>query len=108
MKAQHTPGPWRTSDCGDWSASHDGLGSSCYQGIKDARGNVVALAVAHHPKAFSEPDTEANARLIAAAPYLLSALQSLHAAMACYDSTPEEFLALASARKAIDEATGQP
>ena len=77
MTTQHTPGPWRTSDNGEWTASYDGLGSSCYQGIKDEFGNVVALAVAHDPNLFSDPDTYANARLIAAAPDLLEALKNL-------------------------------
>lgn len=75
MGAKHTSGPWHISDSGDWSANHDGLGSSCYQGIKDELGNVVALAVAHDSEPFSEPDTDAIARLIAAAPDLLKALQ---------------------------------
>ena len=75
MNTQHTSGPWRTSDSGEWTANHDGLGSSCYQGIKDELGNVVALAVAHDPNHFSDPDTQANARLIAAAPELLFELK---------------------------------
>lgn len=37
---------------------------------------------------------------------LLEALRSLHAAMACYDGTPEETLALNAARAAIAKATG--
>jgi hypothetical protein len=75
--SKSTPGPWRTSDSGEWTANHDGFGSSCYQGIKDELGNVVALAVAHDPKHFSDPDTQANACLIAAAPDLLEALQEV-------------------------------
>ena len=72
--AKHTPGPWRLSGCGQWSASHDGIGSSCYEGISDEFGNVVALAVAHDSDYFSKPDPDANARLIAVAPELLAEL----------------------------------
>jgi hypothetical protein len=76
MKEKHTPGPWRMSDCGDWSASHDGYGATCYSGVKDQTGAVVAIAVAHDPEPFdSDPDPRANARLIAAAPDLLESLQ---------------------------------
>lgn len=75
MNAKHTPGPWRMSDCGEWSASHDGYGASSYIGVKDQAGTVVAIAVAHDPEPFgSDPDPEANARLIAAAPDLLTML----------------------------------
>lgn len=47
-----------------------------------------------------------TACLIAAAPDLLESLRGLYAAMACYESTPEETLALEYARAAIAKATG--
>lgn len=50
--------------------------------------------------------TEANAHLIAAAPNLLAALNTLVAAMGCHDSTPEEFNALTEARAAVAAAEG--
>ena len=53
-----------------------------------------------------QKEAEKLSRVMQAGPKLLSALQSLYAAMACHDNTPEEFLALASARTAIDKATG--
>jgi hypothetical protein len=73
--SKHMPEIWRTSDSGGWSASHDGNGSSCYQGIKDERGCVIALVVAHEERLDVDPDTRANARLIAAVPLLLEALK---------------------------------
>lgn len=78
MSTKHTPGPWRMSDCGKWSVSHDGYGATSYIGVKDQTGAVVAIAVAHDPEPFSSnPDPEANARLIAAAPKLLTSAQSV-------------------------------
>jgi hypothetical protein len=74
---KHTPGPWKSSpNTGAWSAINDGIGSSCYEAVKDAEGNVVALAVAHSPSLFADPDSGPNARLIAASPKLLAALQA--------------------------------
>jgi hypothetical protein len=75
----HSPGPWRvTCDAGDWHAACDQNGTSCYQGIRDADGVVVGIAVAHdasvHWSTKVDPDT--NARLMAAAPDLLDALRT--------------------------------
>lgn len=58
MKAQHTPGPWMPS----WRD---------YGGVIDKDGYVVAQAATFRNKEV----IEANARLIAAAPDLLEALQ---------------------------------
>lgn len=108
MISKHTSGPWRKSDCGHWSASHDGIGSICYQGIKDELGNVVALAVAHDLKPFGDLDTEANARLIAAAPELLEALQGMLASFCDIDCGEfDRKLAVKDARAAIVKATGE-
>jgi hypothetical protein len=112
MSAKHASGPWRTSDSGEWTANHDGLGSSCYQGIKDELGNVVALAVAHDPNHFSDPDTQANARLIAAAPCLLDALQELTQIASvleatCLGDSRAKKNRMDRARAAIAKATGE-
>ncbi len=105
--SKHTPGTWRTSDCGEWSASYDGLGSSCYQGVKDEFGNVVALAVAHNSELFSEPDTEANARLIAAAPDLLAVCQELEQSASYWSEYDVPLGIVDRIKSAIDKATGE-
>ena len=76
MSAKPTPGPWAVTAGDDWwSASHDGTGSSEYQVVRSADG-VVALVVSHTASVWRRPPpTDANARLIAAAPDLLEALQ---------------------------------
>ncbi|MFV0673623.1 hypothetical protein [Variovorax sp. tm] len=71
---KHTPGPWMVSnDTGDWNVYPDGNGMSCYQAIR-AGNTIVGFAVARS-RGFVEPDTRANAHLIAAVPELLAALQ---------------------------------
>ena len=88
--AKHTPGPWRTEPAPH--RSHWILGSV-----------PVALTV--------EP-SEANARLIAAAPDLLAALRDMidRYARAMKDSGvshyPEAMVEIRSARAAIAKATG--
>lgn len=56
----------QVSDVGGWDARHDGIGASSYQGIKDANGVVVALAVAHSPNPLTSPSTEEHARRLVA------------------------------------------
>lgn len=67
METKHTPGPWRIGTPGP---------NGCYT-IGTVRGLMTAM-IAH---SRNEPDqaieAEANARLIAAAPCLLEALQAL-------------------------------
>lgn len=67
MSAKHTPGPWRVviSDNGD----------RCE--IEAANKDCVARAFAPFPFDTSWDERDANARLIAAAPELLEALQDL-------------------------------
>jgi hypothetical protein len=56
--------PWRiTADADNWNASHDGLGTSSYCGIRDASGKVVALAVAQSPD-YGDPDCRPIAEAI--------------------------------------------
>lgn len=52
-----------TADAGDWSATHDGLGTSSYCGIRNEAGEVVALAVAHLPE-YGDPDCRSIAARI--------------------------------------------
>lgn len=97
MSSKHTPGPWevRTID--------NSLGSV------DTVGGVVTVAQAQEvsvaDRNLGSPERKANARLIAAAPDLLEALQSL---VACITSTrgPNADAALHASRLAILKATG--
>jgi hypothetical protein len=74
METKHTPGPWRVSnDAGDWNVYPDSSGTSCYQAIRAGK-TIVGFAVARS-RGFTEPDTQPNANLLAAAPELLAALQ---------------------------------
>lgn len=65
-KTSHTPGPWEAKPTGPWDG-WDGWS------VEDAFGSVVCDA---HGSQFSGT-REANARLIAASPDLLEALQSV-------------------------------
>ena len=64
--SEHTPGPWR-----DWNKS---CGAVMAPKKKDTWGSRAVALVTHWP---SEEERAANARLIAAAPDLLDALEKL-------------------------------
>lgn len=64
----HTPGPWRVEE--SW-------GAPCIQ----AKKRPVATVLYHNGS--EDPDVEANARLIAAAPDLLAAAEAAAAACDC-------------------------
>ena len=69
MSAQHTPGPWRVGPVDDTrivSVKHD---------------EEIAIASGDYDSPEGWPIMEANARLIAAAPDLLDALQKLCATL---------------------------
>jgi hypothetical protein len=70
MSTQHTPGPWGTDH-----KDHD----SPYQNIKIKAGSktVCTIWIDDAPDHAFNSEQEANARLIAAAPDLLEALQNL-------------------------------
>ena len=96
MSAKHTPGPWRFA----WGGGH--------ALVFDAKGGPTIAGVPFNCD-DDIPLVEANARLIAAAPELLEALQSCEKALqalchpVCKDD-PDSPLNLASA--AIAKATG--
>jgi hypothetical protein len=101
VSAGHTPGPWRfdefqrvtgfaVSGCG----LHGGLLALAYIKKKGPY-TLVALGVA---------EAKANARLIAAAPELLAALQTL---MGSIEGLQENLDAAKAARAAIAKATGE-
>lgn len=89
--SKHTPGPWN-------------------QGHSDVGKEVVFLNGLTEPEKTLGPDdtwidcvTEANARLIAAAPELLDALQRLLEQTRQYGHAPE----IEDAERAIAKATGE-
>ena len=85
--ANHTPGPWRH--------------------VRNAKGELFILAFGGQTEL---PETEANARLIAAAPDLLAALQTVIESAddtgCSSDLTVVESAAVDQARTAIAKATG--
>jgi hypothetical protein len=91
MSAPHTPGPWL------FTAEMYGLDNMRVFGVNDATGNGVANC-GHDGRG----QCEANARLIAAAPDLLAALQELLALHIAHHNAIEH----AAARAAIRKATG--
>lgn len=80
---KHTPGPWHSVDengvpitSDDWSLGYDGCGNCVGSLITDSDGTVVAQAVLvyRRDEKVNERLT-ANARLMAAAPEMLDALE---------------------------------
>lgn len=73
---KHTPGPWRIDVNGseNWSVDYEGPSSTFMTICAQGRREPVGFAV--EPTAWgSDEEIEANARLIAAAPDLLEALE---------------------------------
>ncbi len=100
----HTPGPWH---CG--TLRETGINA----GIDVDADNNSNLALVHHePLDRDSGETKANARLIAAAPDLLAALEGLLADIAEYQTINklggEKNHWQVQARAAIAKATGQP
>lgn len=96
MNAQHTPGPWkmRAAIKSDEFDIRDEGSSGGYAPIAKVKGD----------KRSTMEQAAANARLIAAAPDLLDALQTMPQSMS---ATDEEYWAwVDKARAAIDKATG--
>lgn len=102
METQHTPGPWRIENDTDGERFHI---------VGGALGSVVTTI-----DYLREPDSEeeANARLIAAAPLLLKALEQLVLAASAIRDGERDEMALAGyawaddvARAAIREARGE-
>jgi hypothetical protein len=106
MNTKHTPGPWYVGDL----AAPDLAGRNML--VYASSGYAVADAKIFHCM-FGVPEMEANARLIAAAPDLLEALQHLmldleyHGLAGFYSETSGSGLggAVADARAAIAKAT---
>ena len=109
MTERHTPGPWslgNAANCGDGYAV-------CSGAFVVARvvGNGYPIGRGH------APDSDANARLIAAAPELLAALETLvrgrpttppnHAVLGKDSVAYMNWLAFEAARAAIARARGE-
>lgn len=75
MTAQHTPGPW-TFDA-ESDKRHKQFAIMAGTGGLDGEGGKVAAVFAGFGAHFDWAESEANARLIAAAPELLAALKTL-------------------------------
>ena len=95
MNAKHTPGPWSIGE-------HQKIISTGWSIRIPSDGSAIAYVLGER-----NPELQANARLIAAAPDLLAALKELlH--MPEFDGTPEASLlrrdAKRAARAAIDRA----
>lgn len=106
MNAQHTPGPWVGKVDGiypetDWSADHEHASTASWVAINAPNGSTVALATI---TGWNDDKLEANARLIAAAPDLLQALEYIGRFI---DPTAKDAETMVKhARTAIAKATG--
>lgn len=104
MSAAHTPGPWVV-----WTANEE-IGS-----VTTADGMIAIAQAQQTRRIFKESDHDerrANARLIAAAPDLLAALQRLHDDTADYVrinnlGDPYQNKNMRDARDALVKARGQ-
>ena len=94
-----TPGPWFVSMKPDWDED-GGMGPDVY----DCDGGVFAF-VDDEPETIARPFCEADARLIAAAPEMLEALERLVEAAGPQMAEPD--LALEFARTVIRKARGE-
>ena len=95
----HTPGPWFVSMKPDWD--EDGWMGV---GVYDCDGGVFAV-VDDEPETIARPFCEADARLIAAAPEMLEALERL--VEAAVPQMVEPDLALEFARTVVQKARGE-
>lgn len=96
-KAQFTPGPW-----GIESETRSASGSELV--VTEANGGFSVAEAAHDGAGFSYSMARANARLIAAAPDLLAALESLKTSIRTRSNHVD---ALNAAAAAIAKARGE-
>lgn len=102
MNVQHTPGPWFHAH----RKGNDGMFRT--EVFSEQHGGVAACdwTPKHCGNGVTATYREANARLIAAAPDLLDALQSLVDMDVSYQRGPRVEEAVNKARYAIAKATG--
>ena len=96
MSTQHTPGPWKVKDTSRPSEHTSRLS------IVLASGSAI---IAYPANGWPPNEMAANARLIAAAPELLEALQNAGALWAYSSTDAPQQAWLAQARAAIAKAT---
>lgn len=103
-KAAHTPGPWVSSTFGFQVLTGDSWSTICVlkgsAGWKDGRGA--------YEQEYEWQNQEANARLIAAAPDLLDALNEILAYSGGANSALEDIYVMERARDALAKAEGCP
>jgi hypothetical protein len=98
MKTKFTPGPWETCDA--WGPSKDGI---CI-GELAAQQKIIASCTGYYGRETSQ----ANARLIAAAPELYEALKDLLEELATGEDYGDELVfALDKARAALAKVESQ-
>jgi hypothetical protein len=101
MSTKHTPAPWLIADSNFVYALHDHKGRQV---------NRFSAAIDHYPsQGGTAEEGLANARLIAAAPELLEALQMLmpQAPNAWAENDPYDVAMWGNAQAAIAKATGK-
>ena len=97
--AKHTPGPWLIEGRTIYSLMHHGWN----RGVEVLKNRFWASC--YHDRSVTDEEAEANARLIAAAPELLEALQMF---LDDYESSEGDAQSCARvARAAIAKATGE-
>jgi hypothetical protein len=101
---QHTPGPWTIQELEHAYDGYENWNTYCIRSPQN-----VHIATVGNVDRFHEQDHEANARLLAAAPDLLAALQALKD-WGCTHTSPRDPNSphdlLIAAHEAIHKATG--
>ena len=110
MSAKHTPGPWRFSEAFGPENMHCGFEVEEARADFNYRGPVARLLHCEHIGGITLGESEANARLISAAPDMLAALSELVANLDGGAYAGEKFPdghPMHAARAAIAKATGE-
>ncbi len=102
---KHTPGPWEWVRCKPNGT--DGPWQCFLQSPPNECNDTMVTAMREDLAAFPYAATSPNARLIAAAPDLLAALQQIVYDEETTDSRNPEHPSITAAREAIAKATGE-
>ncbi len=97
--SKHTPGPWVTNTAGSAKAGQTFKITEIYIYAPDTQDDTAICADVIDP--ITQEPSEANARLISAAPELLDALQAFVNHGTCYSADEMQ-----KAKEAIAKATG--